>query len=157
MGPPPLLFTIQTALKALTPLLGDIGCVPVELLWSALSAAAPEELAAIEDATLTGVASRDIRPATWPLWWRHCTAGSLPSLTQLPAKLPPLAAPSAPPPATAPRDAAPADWRTVYEGLARQLEERRSRLGHRLKQQREEEQRRKASRSIQASLGAKNN
>lgn len=152
VGPPTLLSIVQVTLKRFKSLLGDIGSVQVPLLWDALSACTANELSVIEDATLAGVAQRDLSPYTWPLWWRHCTTGFLSTITTMPKSLPALDSPSAVDPPQP--GVKPADYRLVYEHLQQQVEERRTMTGKRLKDMRTEQEKKKASRCVQVTIAA---
>lgn len=85
LGPPKLMTIVQQALIKLKSCIGDIGIVPIELLDGLFAALTPSELATVEDLT-----QRDLSPCTWPLWWKHCTTGSLTTLVPIPDPLPRL-------------------------------------------------------------------
>ena len=156
-GIPSLLELSVAMLKRFVHVLDDLGVVPIDLIWEVLAAASPEELATIEDATAVGVSPRHLITETWPLWWKHCTSGSLAAFTTMPSNLPPLpmlpkdGTPSRPACAhlTLPSTVIPADYRAVYTQLTQQLHQRRSQLGKRLKEKRLEGEKDRLSRSIQ--------
>ena len=149
LGPPTLLSICQDTIMRCKSLLGDLGSVNVLLIFDALKRCTVDELLEIEDATLAGVAQRDLSPYTWPLWWRHCTTGFLATITSMPKSLPELDSHSmVDPPEPGVK---PADYRLVYEHLKQQAEDRRAYSGKRLKQMRVEEEKQKASRCVQVS------
>ena len=117
-SPVPSLVQFTTAaLIKWKALLGDVGHTPVELLAGVLAACSPQELADVEDGTREGIASRDLSHWTWPLWWRHASAGQLATLGALPVRPPPLpasTAPAEPPPPPPQPGVAPANFRCGF-------------------------------------------
>ena len=147
LGPPTLLCIAKAAIKRWVSYLNDLGSIPIEMLLDALAAATPEELAYIEDATLTGVAARDISGYTWHLWHQHCQSGSLLKMTTMPVTLPPLKVSSS---IDIPK-VEPADYRKVYWELVSQLDAKRNQTGKRLKEMRSDQEQKRAARCVQVS------
>ena len=114
LGAPSLLKIATAALLHWKSNLGDIGHTPAELLASIFEACTPPELADIEDATRSGIATRDLSHCTWFLWRRHCASGQLATLGALPAHPPPLPARSG----EATAGVAPAHYRSASERAA---------------------------------------
>lgn len=73
-GPQTLQSIVIAALINYKSLLSDIGDVPIELLAPVFGAFSPEDLARVEDATARGQVGRDLKPFTWPCWYKHCSS-----------------------------------------------------------------------------------
>lgn len=155
---PSLLSIVQAAIKdRYRSFLSDIGSIEVALLEDALAACSSEELEHIEDSTLHGVFKRDLSAYTWPLWYTHCiqhdSHGFFASLKSMPPLPPPVndTCHGHPLGLSLVDNIAPANYRLVYQQVMKHREDKLGKLGQRLKDMRAQEEKKKASRSIQVS------
>eukprot|EP00891_Asterochloris_glomerata_P005690 jgi/Astpho2/5690/Aster-x1314 len=132
-GPPSLQQICLQCLVVYKECLGDVGDIPVVLIWPVLKVCNAEELAAIEDATSEG--GRSISGQLQHLW--HALAlrdfGGLPA-SQLQEQ---------------PEDREPACWRAMYLSLSKRHYDLTTGLSKRLRAMTEAEQAERQSRKVQ--------
>ncbi|KAL4518418.1 hypothetical protein Ndes2526B_g01175 [Nannochloris sp. 'desiccata'] len=152
---PSLLSIVQSAIKhKYISFLGDLSSIEVGLIGDALAAASPEELKHIEDATLHGICKVDLTSYTWPLWYNHCANNDSHGFFSSLKSLPPLPQPSSnhrgqPLGLPLPDNAVSANYRLVYEQIMKKRQEKLSQTGKRLKDMRTQQEKERASRSVQ--------